>query len=79
MLAKKTSKNQITLPKEAVQKFPGIDYFEVSIEEDKIELKPVQIASAGASLKKIRQKVAALGLTEEDVKDAIQWARKKGS
>lgn len=37
MLAKKTSKNQITLPKEAVQQFPGIDYFEVSVENDKIE------------------------------------------
>lgn len=78
MLAKKTSKNQITLPKEAVQQFPGIDYFEVFVEEDKIELKPVRIASAGASLEKVRKKVAALGLTEKDVKDAVQWARKKG-
>lgn len=78
MLAKKTSKNQITLPKEAVQKFPGIDYFEVSVEGDKIELRPVKVGSAGASLEKIRKKIEDLGLTEKDVKDAVQWARKKG-
>ena len=78
MLAKKTSKNQITLPKEAVQKFPGIDYFEVSVEGNTIELKPVKISSAETGLKKIKKKIAALNLTEEDVKDAIQWARKKG-
>ncbi|MBP1732475.1 MAG: hypothetical protein H6Q55_2904 [Deltaproteobacteria bacterium] len=26
MLAKKTSKNQLTLPKEIVKEFPGVDY-----------------------------------------------------
>jgi hypothetical protein len=77
MLAKKTSKNQITLPKEAVQKFPGIDYFDVSVAGDKIELRPVKIAPVGTSLEKIRKKIQELGLTEKDVKDAIQWARKK--
>ena len=28
MLAKKTSKNQLTLPKEIADKFPGVDLFE---------------------------------------------------
>ena len=77
MLAKKTSKNQITLPKVAVRNFPGIDYFEISVAEDKIELRPVKIAPVGASLEKIRKKIQELGLTEKDVKDAIQWARKR--
>ena len=29
MLAKKTSKNQITLPKEIALKFQGVDYFDI--------------------------------------------------
>jgi hypothetical protein len=30
MLAKKTTKNQITLPKKVVENFSGVEYFEVS-------------------------------------------------
>ena len=32
MPAKKTSKNQVTLPKENVQDFQGIDYFDAAME-----------------------------------------------
>ena len=77
MLAKKTSKNQITLPKNAVKQFPGIDYFEVSVEKDRIQLRPVKITSAGSSLERIRKKIADLGLVEKEVKDAVRWARKR--
>lgn len=31
MLAKKTSKNLLTLPKEIAEKFPGTDYFDVRV------------------------------------------------
>jgi len=77
MLAKKTSKNQITLPQEAVRRFPGVDYFEVSIDGDRICLMPVKITSAAASLEKVRKKIAALGLSEDDIEDAVAWARGK--
>ena len=40
MLAKKTSKNQLTLPKEVAEKFPGTDYFDVRVEGRVIELRP---------------------------------------
>jgi len=30
MLAKKTVKNQITLPKAVITRFPGVEYFDVS-------------------------------------------------
>ncbi len=33
MLAKKTSKNQLTLPKEIVKAFPDAEYFDVSVKE----------------------------------------------
>ena len=29
MLAKKTSKNQITLPKAVISRFPAVEYFDV--------------------------------------------------
>jgi hypothetical protein len=33
MPSKKTSKNQVTLPKEIAQDFQGIDYFDAAVEE----------------------------------------------
>ena len=41
MLAKKTSKNQITLPKEIVKSFPDAEYFDVRIQDNAIRLTPV--------------------------------------
>jgi hypothetical protein len=76
MLAKKTSKNQITLPQEAVRKFPGIDYFEVTVEDDQIKLSPVTITSSTTFLKKVRRKISDLGLKENEVAEAVQWARR---
>ena len=35
MLAKKTSKNQITLPKEIASKFQGVDYFDIKKDDNK--------------------------------------------
>ena len=75
MLAKKTVKNQITLPKAIVEKIPKTDYFEVTLRGEEIVLKPVHIAASAARLSEIREKVKALGLTEKDIGDAIRWAR----
>jgi len=77
MLAKKTSKNQITLPKEIVKSFPDAQYFDVSIMDRKIILLPVRIAPADSALGGIRDKMERLGMTEKDVAGAIAWARKK--
>jgi hypothetical protein len=41
MLAKKTSKNQITLPKAIVEVFPDAQYFDVRVQDRKIILLPV--------------------------------------
>jgi hypothetical protein len=71
MLAKKTSKNQLTLPKAVVSRFPGVDYFEVSTDGSSIVLRPVTLARADAVLEKLAQ----LGLTGQDVNDAVKWAR----
>ncbi len=79
MLAKKTSKNQLTLPKEVVEKFPGTDYFDVRVEGRVIELRPVRIEpeDGGIGLARIREKIKRLGVTGDDVANAIRWARRR--
>ena len=77
MLAKKTSKNQLTLPKEVVKSFPDVEYFDVSVKDRKIILMPVKITPADAALEGIRDKLKKLGITEDVVDEAVKWARKK--
>ena len=71
MLAKKTSKNQITLPKAVVDHFPDTDYFEVLEEEGRIVLMPMRPSRAH----EVRAKLEALGISDADVQDAVEWAR----
>jgi len=80
MLAKKTAKNQVTLPKEIADRFPDTVYFDVRVEGRKITLRPVRIETEGEeqNLGRIREKMRRLGLTEKDVTAAIRWARKEG-
>ena len=76
MLAKKTSKNQLTLPKEIAGEFPGIDLFDAVVEDNRIVLTPVKVTPISVSLKAIRTKMERLGITAEDVDEAVAWARK---
>ena len=75
MLAKKTVKNQITLPKSIVERLPKTDHFEISLRGEEIVLRPVVVEAKGTKLDRIRKKIKALGLTEKDVEAAIRWAR----
>jgi hypothetical protein len=73
MLAKKTSKNQLTLPKAILKAVGDADYFDVSAEDGRIVLTPVRVQRADS----VRTKLASLGITEDDVQDAIEWARSR--
>jgi hypothetical protein len=75
MLAKVTSKNQVTLPKAAVQAVGPVEYFDVAVREGQIVLTPVRIQRGDA----VRAKLAALGLVEADVADAVRWVRSAGA
>ncbi len=77
MLAKKTSKNQLTLPKEIANRFPNVDLFDATVEDNRIVLVPVRVTPITASLEGIRDKMEKLGIAESDVTDALAWARKK--
>ena len=111
MLAKLTSKNQITLPKAIISAFEGTDYFDVTQENGCIVLAPVRItpartptlADAEAFIEKmkrlqlpmdttdpevwlrrmdpakaevVRDQMDRLGITEQDITDASEWARR---
>ena len=77
MLVKKTSKNQITLPTAIVRQLPDVEYFEVSLRDGEVVLKPVVINALSERLKTVRTKIKALGLTEKDILEAIHWARRR--
>lgn len=79
MLAKRTAKNQVTLPKEIADRFPDTVYFDVRVKGRTITLHPVRIEAEGEGqdLSRVREKVRRLGVTEKDVAAAIRWARKR--
>lgn len=77
MLCKRTYKNQVTLPKKVMEEFEGVEYFEARVQDGRIVLEPVKMTAVGeTALEKAREKVAALGLTEKDIDDAVSWARR---
>ena len=73
MLAKVTSKNQITLPKAVLAQVGAAEYFEVEAVNDSIMLTPVRIQKMDAVWRKLEE----LGITEDDVNDAVKWARRE--
>lgn len=73
MLAKITSKNQLTLPKSVVAAVGPVEYFDVETRNGAIVLTPVRIQRGDA----VRAKLAELGLRDDDIADAVAWARKK--
>jgi hypothetical protein len=53
LLAKRTAKIQITLPKGIVKFFSDTEYFDVSVEGNRILLMPVKITEASADYAKL--------------------------
>jgi hypothetical protein len=48
------------------------DYYDVTIEAGRIVLTPVKLQQANA----VREKLESLGISEDDVRDAVAWSRK---
>jgi hypothetical protein len=71
MLAKLTSKNQLTLPKVVVNAVGAAEYFDVEVRQGQIVLTPVRIQRGDA----VRAKLAELGLGDAEVARAVLWAR----
>ncbi len=73
VLAKKASKNRIILPKKIVDQFPDVGYFDVQVQDGAIQLYPVHLTGAV----QVREKLVKLGINEEDVWEAVKWARSR--
>ena len=66
-----TAGNQLILPDSLVAAYPEITCFTVVDEGERIILTPVP----PGSIKDAWAKIAAQNLTEQDLADAVQWAR----
>ena len=75
MLAKVTSKNQITIPKKIIDQVPDTKYFEVEFKDGAIVLRPLRVYETDVD--KIRSKIKRLGLKPNSVREAVEWARKR--
>jgi hypothetical protein len=73
MLAKLTTKNQLTLPKRAIEALGSPTHFQVEVADGRITLTPARLDAADA----VRTKLAELDITEADVTDAVTWARRR--
>jgi hypothetical protein len=71
MLAKLTSKNQLTLPKAAVEAAGSPGYFQIEIRAGQLVLTPIRLQRADA----VRAKLAQLDLGDNDLAAAVAWAR----
>ena len=72
-LAVVSDKNQLTLAEGILANFPDADCFEAAVENGRIVLTPYEITN----IEGVWAKIAALGITEEDIADAIKWAREQ--
>ncbi len=70
MLAKLTSKNQLTLPKSVTDSLGPVQYFEVQVQSGQVVLTPVRIQRGDA----VRAKLAELDLGDDVLAQALSWA-----
>lgn len=70
MLAKLGATNQITLPEEVMQAIGPVEYFEVTLQDGQIVLTPVTVQTDA-----VREKLAELSISQQDIADAVAWAR----
>ncbi len=75
MLAKMTAKNQLTLPKAVTKAVGDPRYYEARAEGGQIVLTPVRIQRADA----VREKLAELAISDQDIENAVAWARTSDS
>ena len=70
-LAVVSDNNQLTLSESILANFPNADCFKATVENGRIVLTPYPILTADD----VRLKIAALGITNQDVANAVQYAR----
>lgn len=71
MLTKLTDQNRITLPLSVTEALGPVEYFEITVKGGQVILTPVKIQRSDV----VRQKLAELNITDQDIADAVTWAR----
>jgi len=66
MLAKKTSKNQVTLPQKVLQDIPETDYFDITAQSGVLILRPATLDDPGSRLAVVRQNSNDPGIVPKD-------------
>jgi hypothetical protein len=76
-LAKKTSKNQLTLPADMIKGMEDVTYFSIERRDDTLVLKPVRLEDAETPLARFQRLFKQNGGDEQTIEDAVRWARTK--
>lgn len=74
MLVRLMSGNRLTLPKAMTATVDAAGYFDVTAENGRIVLTPVQISRADG----LRTRLVKGGPSASDIPDAVAWARSRG-
>ncbi len=64
----------LTIPDSVASQFAGVETFELRVENRMIVLTPIETSSADV----VRQELAGRNITEDDIVEAIEWARSGG-
>lgn len=73
MLAKVESQTQLSLPAYILNQIGNPDYLHVSLENGRIILSPAEPKNSD----EVRDYLEEIGITGQDVEDAIKWARNR--
>lgn len=76
MLTKKTTKNQLTIPKALLDRLPATDYFDAEVVGDALVLRPVRMVPA-VDVDRVRDRLERSGVGPGDAERAVRWARRK--
>jgi hypothetical protein len=76
LLTKKTTKNQLTIPKALLDRLPETDYFDAEVVSDALVLRPVRMVPA-VDIDRVRDRLERAGVEPDEVQRAVRWARKK--
>lgn len=74
MRAKLKDGNQLILPDEVALALEGVEYVDIEEKLGYLVLKPVR----RTVIDDIHDKIERLGITEQDIADAVAWARRGG-
>ena len=76
MLTKKTTKNQVTIPKALLDRLPPTDYFDAEVVGDALVLRPVRVVPL-VDIDRVRDRLKRGRIRPDEVQQAVRWAREK--